>query len=313
MTAQSGMPSEVVLRNGFSLERLMTLCAVVDAGSIVSAAGPNVSRQSQFSRQIKELEAAMDRPLFVREGKALRPTECGQHLARLARTFVGAVDELAKADARRPETLSIVAGEGVLRWLVVPQLHVLRQLVPPVNGLVHSLNTEGTVREVTLGKMDLGIVRADAPSEGLEAQSLGWTRYTLVVPRSLLRTRNADEIFEGRPIPFAELSGGGQLASAAAAIAREAGVSLNRVLHAETASLLLAAVESEQSAAFLPSQAVAHLPSERFALIGLPGADRLRRELKLIWSREAVDQKPALRRALRVFARALEQGLAAGG
>lgn len=305
------MDSEIVQRNGFSIERLMTLCAVVDAGSIVAAAGPSVSRQSQFSRQIKELETAVARPLFLREGKSLRPTDCGRQLARLARTFVDAVDELATADAQRPETVSIGSGEAVLRWLVVPQLHVLRRLEPPVNGFVHSLSTEATVREVTLGKLDLGIVRADAPTEGLEIQTLGSVSYTLAVPRSLLRTRNGDEVFEGRPIPFAELSGGGQLASTAAAIAGAAGILLNRVLHAETASLLLAAVETEQAMAFLPMQAVAHLPTERFALVQLPSAERLRRELKLIWSREAVDQKPALKRALRVFARAMEPALAA--
>lgn len=291
----------------------MTLCAVIDAGSIVAAAGPNVSRQSQFSRQIKELEGAMERPLFFREGKSLKPTECGQQLARLARTFVSAVDELAKADAQRPETLSIGAGEAVLRWIVVPQLHVLRQLVPPVNGFVHSLTTEGTVREVALGKLDLGIVRVDAATEGLEVHVLGVVRYTFAVPRSLLRTRNAEEIFEVGKLPFAELSGGGHLATAATTVARDAGVRLARVFYAETASLLLAAVETEQAAAFLPTQATAHLPADRFALIELPGIELLTRELKLIWSRQALDHKPALKRGLRVFARALEQGLAPSG
>ena len=44
---------------GISIERLQTLCAVVEAGSIAGAAGPDPNRQSQFSRQLKELEKAL--------------------------------------------------------------------------------------------------------------------------------------------------------------------------------------------------------------------------------------------------------------
>lgn len=310
MTIQSCVRSDIVARNGFSLDRLTTLCAVVEAGTITAAAGPNLSRQSQFSRQIKELEQALGRALFVREGKTLRPTECGNQLARLARTFLGAVDALAKEVEGQPETLVIGAGEAVLRWLVVPQLGPLRQLSPPIHGQVRGLATETTVREVTLGRLDVGVIRADAQIGGLESQSVGRLGYVLAVPRRLLRTRDADDLYEGKPLAFAELVGGGQLASLGAMIAKEAGLVLNRVFQAETASLLLTAVEHEDAAAFLPLPAVTGLPQDRFALVALEGIERLTRELVIIWSREAFDQRGALRHGLRTLMRSLQQALA---
>ena len=63
---------------GVSIDRLNTLCAVVEAGTIAAAAGPDLNRQSQFSRQIKELEKALGANLFERSGKTLKANETGR-------------------------------------------------------------------------------------------------------------------------------------------------------------------------------------------------------------------------------------------
>lgn len=59
MTAQScrtcSMSGSVFERKGVSVERLKTLIAIDEAGGITAAAGGNAVRQSQFSRQLKEL------------------------------------------------------------------------------------------------------------------------------------------------------------------------------------------------------------------------------------------------------------------
>lgn len=305
------MIPDIAAKNGFSLDRLLTLCAVVDAGSIALAAGPNPTRQSQFSRQIKELEEAFGRKLFIREGKRLKATELGEQLARMARSFFGAVDALARQEAGRPETLAIGAGEAVLRWLLVPNFPMLRQLDPPIHSHARGLATDEVVREIALGRLDAGVIRIDAVPEGLAFESVGKLRYVLVVPRRLLLTRDAGEIHAGRRIPFVELSGGGQLTSLAAGVAREAGVVLDRVLLADTFSMLLAAVEHEDVAAFLPTPATAGLPGSRFAFPALNSIDRLTRELAVVWSPEAAEQRAVLKRGLAPLVRVLQQALAA--
>jgi DNA-binding transcriptional LysR family regulator len=289
---------------------LATLCAVIECGSITAAAGPSASRQSQFSRQIKELEEALGARLFDRVGKTLRPTLFGEQLARMSRTFFGAVAELAAQEAGKPEQIVIGGGEAILRWVLLPCLPALRDLEPPIYCEVRSLPTAEVVREVELGRLHFGLVRRDAVSEGLASKVIGTLQFALVVPRVLLRGGSAEVIFEGRALAYAELSGGGQLATLAREMAKEAGIRLNRVLHAETPSLLLAAVEHGDAAAFLPVPAVIDLPQDRFAIVKLENIQRLNREMVLVWSPEAAAQQPRLKKVLLRLSQGLRQAMA---
>ena len=50
------MFKNLVGKKNFSIDRLATLCHVAEAGSIGSATGDNPNQQSQYSRQLAELE-----------------------------------------------------------------------------------------------------------------------------------------------------------------------------------------------------------------------------------------------------------------
>src|SRR5947199_3074139 len=50
------MFEDLFAQSGLSLERLKTFREIVAAGGITAAAGDDSNRQSQFSRQLKELE-----------------------------------------------------------------------------------------------------------------------------------------------------------------------------------------------------------------------------------------------------------------
>lgn len=304
------MLPDVVATNGFSLDRLATLCAVVESGSISIAAGPSTSRQSQFSRQIKELELAVGAKLFERNGKSLKPTAFGLQLARMSRTFFSAVADLASQETEKPGQLHVGGGEGMLRWVMVPCIGALRDLDPPIHCKVRNLRSADIIRELELGGIDVGLVRKSAITENLMWERVGTFEFTLVVPRRLLRTRSGDEVFVGRPLPYAELSGEGQLATAAREISKRAGIRLNRVVQAETLSLLLASVEHEDAAAFLPIPAIAGLPEDRFAQVDLENIENLSREMVLAWLPDAADQKPNIKRATRILARRLQQTMA---
>ena len=309
MTVKSCMLPDVVAKNGFSLDRLASLCAVIESGSITAAAGPNASRQSQFSRQIKELEEAVGAKLFERIGKTLKPTPYGEQLARMSRTFFGAVAELASQEADKPGQLVVGGGEGVLRWLLVPCLSTLRDLDPPIHCKVRSLRSAEIVRELELGRIEAGLVRKTALSGNLAFERLGTFDFVLVIPRRLLRSGIGEEACEGQPLAYAELAGEGQLATTARDISKDAGIHLNRVLQAETLSLLMAAVEHGDVAAFLPTTSTFALPNERFAILRMEKIGELSRELVLAWLPEASDQKPALKRAIRVLSRSLRQSM----
>jgi DNA-binding transcriptional LysR family regulator len=79
---------------GISIERLQTFCAVVSDGSIAAAAQGDPNRQSQFSRQLKELEQAIGAKLFRKEGKVLKLTDTGRQFAVITLGFFNALEEL---------------------------------------------------------------------------------------------------------------------------------------------------------------------------------------------------------------------------
>jgi DNA-binding transcriptional LysR family regulator len=304
------MAQDIFSRNGFSLDRLVTLCAVVDAGSIAAAAANNVSRQSQFSRQIRELEAAMGGRLFRRVGKTLQPTSLGLQLARMSRVYLGGIQELVTAEASKPTLLNIGGGEGLLRWILVPALGSLHRFDPPVHLRIRSLRSADVVRELELGRIDLGLVRKTALGEHHQCEVIGTFDFILAIPRGLLRNRRVEEATNGRLIPYAELMGEGQLATAARDVARVAGIQLGRTIQAATLSLLLAMVERGEAAAFLPVIAAGRLPQDQVALLRVPEMAVLSRDIVLAWISEVASQNPALPGMVRALSTSLREVVA---
>jgi len=299
------MPFRSASLVGVSIDRLNTLCAVVEAGAIATAAGPDPNRQSQFSRQLKELEKALGATLFERSGKTLHPNEAGRRVARATQNFFGALDDIMDAAQGRAETVRLGAGEAMLRWFVMPHLAELMSGDPPLRFDVHSLTTELALREMLAGTVDLGLLRTDAVPEDLQSEVVKTVRYILAVPRSLLRSREGAEVFEGRPLPFAELAGDGVFARTVQKTATALGLNLRPVVQAQTFSLLVSAVESSTAAAFLPEVAAKSLPEQSFALVSAEGMSALNRRLSLVWSSQVVESRPSVRRAITRLRRVL--------
>jgi DNA-binding transcriptional LysR family regulator len=305
MIWQSYMPFKSANLSGISIDRLNTLCAVVEAGTIVAAAGPGLNRQSQFSRQLKELEKALGVDLFDRVGKTLRPSATGRRVTLAIQTFFGALDDIMDAAQAQAETVRLGAGEAALRWFVMPHLGELMSGDPPLRFEVHSLSTESALREVLAGSVDLAIVRTDVAPDSLQSEVVRTVGYVLAVPRALLRSREAAEVFEGIPLPFAELAGDGLFAKSVQTTATTLGLNLRPVLKVQTFSLLVSAVESGTAAAFLPELAAKSLPEERFALVSAEGMHALNRSLSLVWSAQVAESRSSVRRAIARLRRAL--------
>jgi len=290
---------------GISLERLQTLCAVVEAGSIAAAAGPDTNRQSQFSRQLKELEKALGTSLFDRVGKMLQPNEHGRQVALASQTFFASLDEVMNAALAKADTIRLGAGESILRWWIMPHLAELMAGQPPLRFELLNYRTEMAVREIRTGGVDVVIVRSDASTDELQNEAICTVRYVLAVPRTLLRSRDGAEVFEGRPLPFAELASDGVFIKTAKATADALGLNLQTVIRAETFSLLMSAVDCGTAAAFLPEVAVKGLPEQRFAQVRAKGMEAMDRSLSLVWNGRVSESRASVRRALTRLRRVL--------
>jgi len=299
------MPFKSANLAGISVDRLNTLCAVVEAGTIAAAAGPDLNRQSQFSRQLKELEKALGVNLFDRVGKTLHLNSSGRRMTLAIQTFFGALDDIINSAQALAEIIRLGAGEAVLRWFVMPNLGQLMSGDPPLRFEVHSLTTESMIRELLAGSVDLAIIRTDVAPDNLQSEVVKTVQYVLAVPRALLRSREAAEVFEGIPLPFAELAGDGLFAKSVQTAATTLGLNLRSVLKVQTFSLLLSAVESGTAAAFLPELAAKSLPEERFTLVSAEGMHALNRSLSLVWSAQVAESRPSVRRAIARLRRVL--------
>jgi DNA-binding transcriptional LysR family regulator len=176
---------------------------------------------------------------------------------------------------------------------------------PPLRFDVHSLTTELALREVLAGGVDLVIMRTDSVPDNLQSEVVKIIKYVLAVPRNLLQSREGAEVFEGRPLPFAELAGDGFFARTVQKTAIALGLNLHPAVQAQTFSLLISAVESGATAAFMPEVAAKSLPEQSFALVSAEGMSALNRRLSLVWSSQVVESRPSVRRAITRLRRVL--------
>lgn len=78
---------------GFDLEQLRTLAAVIDAGSLTAAAPRVFLSQSSVSEQIRKLEERAGQSLLTRSKAGVSPTEAGVRLLGYARRILALSDE----------------------------------------------------------------------------------------------------------------------------------------------------------------------------------------------------------------------------
>src|SRR5713101_6780210 len=116
------MYSKLFAESGLSLDRLKALLEVGAAGSIVKAANGDPVRQSQYSRQIKELEDFFRSRLIERQGKGTRLTANGKELARISRFFMLGLSNFQRGCLAEEQTFRIGASATFIRRFLLPVL-----------------------------------------------------------------------------------------------------------------------------------------------------------------------------------------------
>ncbi|WP_191576606.1 LysR family transcriptional regulator [Achromobacter insolitus] len=145
--------------NGFDLDQLRTLVAVLDAGSLTAAAPKVFLSQSSVSEQMRKLEDRAGQPLLVRGKAGVRATPAGQRLLGHARTILALSDE-AYRDLRG------VALRGELRLCITDYfrpgdvarlLRRLNEQYPQVRLHVTIMKSGAIEAAYERGEIDVGI------------------------------------------------------------------------------------------------------------------------------------------------------------
>lgn len=263
------------------------------------AAGDRVTKQSQYSRQLKELEDYFGVELFQRKCKGLVITEAGVRLQLLCGEFLANLNRVVKDFDGVNPTLTVGAGGTHLDWVLMPQLAQIRRLFPRANLQLCKLRSRQIDEKLLEGEIDFGILRQDACSPTLTVRELGVLGYCLFVPNKLaqgLRGRGGNKLLAA--LPLATLEGDGEFIRILRKAAQTEGIALRVELACSTFLMATAAVKQGSFAAILPRPAQTELPASEYEHLELPVLKKLRRKMVLAYNQRVFLTRPKLAQGL---------------
>ena len=182
------MFAKLFAESGLSLDRLRALLEVSAAGSIVKAAGGDPVRQSQYSRQIKELEDFFRINLIERHGKGIRLTSNGKELARISRFFLLGLSNFQRGCLTEVQTFRIGASATFVDQFLLPVLSDAPSLKAGPRYAVEIAGDDEIERRLHDLTLDFGVVTTPTLSRPLQLTELGTWRLNLWVPPRIFRT-----------------------------------------------------------------------------------------------------------------------------
>ncbi len=295
------MTDDLFTCRGLSLDRLASFVAIAKAGGITAASGGSPSRQSQLSRQLKELEAVFEAELVRRGRGQFSLTAAGKELLAIAQLSFGALQDFALACAQEPVSLRIAAGESLLQGLIVPVLPEVEQVVPNVSWTLLNRRSADTIEGLLTGDCDLGIVRQSGLPRSLKALPAGEVTHVLVIPPNLaIRHPKKDgNLLDGLPLALAETAEMTTGSLAGALGSHE----LRIRLWCSSLPQAAEAVRQGMAAAILP-QFMARQPEFSDCQIEtLPSLCAFDRRIAVAWNPKAVVTRPVIGKAANALAK----------
>lgn len=278
---------------GLSLDRLKVLIEVRDAGSIAQAAPSDPVRQSQYSRQLRELSEFFGCEVAQRRGKILKLTPQGERLAELAREHLRSLEDFRSECKQEGVAFTIGAGDSLIQWLVIPRLGKIIDEFPETHFATTNLRTNEIVHQLTDCRLDFGIIRKNAMAPGLRSVSLGVVSYEALVPDALVKAKTKLSLRHAlETLPLATQTTDGQFASGLREIAKTLGVPLAPALACQSFPQTMAALRSGYFWAIVPKLAARDLPSGIAHRLNDAVLTQLDREAMLAWNPRLVRVRP---------------------
>lgn len=292
------MFEDLFSKGGLTLERLRGFMRMADAGSIAKAAPEDANRQSQISRQIRELEEFFGVELTRRKGRTLSLSPAGQRLAALIREQLQDLEDFRREQSGRPKSFTFGAGASVLEWLAVPALPRLAELLGGATLLIQPMRSRSLVEAVSEGRVDFAILRGDAVPTAKSVLPLVKLGFVICIPERLIppgmSDRQASHPTFWRTLPFAAGRDGGQLDLTIRAAMADAGADYRPRF--ECGSILQARqlVDMGECAAVLPALGLRGMDRKKVRVLPFSPLKGYGRGLVLHWNerqtrRRAVD------------------------
>ncbi|MCR6487837.1 LysR family transcriptional regulator [Amycolatopsis sp. OK19-0408] len=155
--------------------RLAVLLAVHRAGGVLAAGDLLHLTPSAVSQQIARLEETIGVAVLDRQPTGAVLTPAGRVLAEAAEHIEAELIDARKALAALAEdvtgTVVIAAFQSVIRTLLIPLLHQLREQFPALEVVIREMETRKALQSLRSGAVDLLILEAESPaSQGKPAR-----------------------------------------------------------------------------------------------------------------------------------------------
>jgi DNA-binding transcriptional LysR family regulator len=155
-----------------NLKHLAIFHAVAQAGSVSGGAQRLHISQSAVSKQLGELEAALELALFERLPRGVRPTEAGRTLLDYAQRLFALESEAERAMAELKQLgrgrIAIGASRTIGTYMLPPVLARFHRLHPRIELSLQVENTKAIEAKLVAGEIDIGFAEGLPSSEHLD-------------------------------------------------------------------------------------------------------------------------------------------------
>ncbi|MBR5773890.1 MAG: LysR family transcriptional regulator [Clostridia bacterium] len=159
------------MSENISLDLYKVFIAVYECGSFSSAARRLYVTQPAVSQSIKQLESALKVSLFTRDKKKVLPTAEAEHLYGMVNPAIDMInvaqDNIEKMRHMTSGSLSISAGDAVLKYYLLPCLKAFREKYPNINIVVTNKTSTEACELLKSGKIDVAFVNTPICDDAL--------------------------------------------------------------------------------------------------------------------------------------------------
>lgn len=273
------------------------------AGGVTRAAKGDATKQSLYSRQIKELEEFFGTELIRRKGRGIELTGAGQRLHRIAREQFASLSDFKLECLGQPPEVVFGAGESIIQWLLLPRLADIEKKLPNMRYRFLNLPNAEIVNRLNDGLIDFGVLRKLEAVKPLTARHLGSVSYSLFVSKAMaLKTRGISFSKLIGTLPLATLEGDGSFRHELSAIAQTSGLPLNVKVECSSFPLVARAIMSGRLAGILPQMAADELSVLGLQEIRSRELQAFEREICLAWNPRQLRIRRALEVPCAIFA-----------
>ena len=167
---------------------LKLVTEIARAQSVTRAADRLNVTQSAVSHQLKDIEARLGTPLFVRSGRRMLPTAAGSHIVETAERVLA---DIARAEAAVTQIARHEGGEFRVctqchtgyHWLP-PLLEAVRRRYPAVQVRIAAEHTMRALNALLEARLDLAIINNNPRDRRIRVRPLFEDEHAAIVPPS---------------------------------------------------------------------------------------------------------------------------------